>query len=112
MIDENEIVNFKFDLLDLGIAICTQAVPPLFADNFDCQTLDEFIIGVLQDDLTDNTLHMHELSNDGYAARITDYHTYFGVRQHTKFYFQYSNFSFPFSNLCLCAMIFRQGGLQ
>ena len=85
MIDENEIVNFKFDLLDLGIAICTQAVPPLFADNFDCQTLDEFIIGVLQDDLTDNTLHMHELSNDGYAARITDYHTYFGVRQHTKF---------------------------
>merc|ERR1712156_156218 len=57
----------------------TQAVPPLFADNFDCQTLDEFIIGVLQDDLTDNTLHMHELSNDGYAARITDYHTYFGV---------------------------------
>ena len=101
MIDENEIVNFKFDLLDLGIAICTQAVPPLFADNFDCQTLDEFIIGVLQDDLTDNTLHMHELSNDGYAARITDYHTYFGVRQHTKFYFQDSNSSFPFSNLCL-----------
>merc|ERR1719394_348328 len=33
MIDENDIVNFKFDLLDLGIAICTQAVPALFADN-------------------------------------------------------------------------------
>jgi len=79
MIDENDIVNFKFDLLDLGIAICTQAVPPLFADNFDCQTLDEFIIGVLQDDLTDNTLHMHELAHDGYAARINDYHKYFGV---------------------------------
>ena len=48
MMAENDIVHFKFDLLDLGIAICTQAVPPLFADNFDCQTLDEFIIGVLQ----------------------------------------------------------------
>ena len=80
MMAENDIVHFKFDLLDLGIAICTQAVPPLFADNFDCQTLDEFIIGVLQDDLTDNTLHIHELGNDGYAARITDYHTLFGVQ--------------------------------
>ena len=76
--EENE-VNLKFDLLDLGLAICTQAVPPLFADNFDCQTLDQFIIGVLQDDLTDNTLYMEELSNS-YAAKITDFHTYFACQ--------------------------------
>ena len=77
---QDDIVNLKFDLLDLGIAICTQAVPALFADNFDNQTLDEFIIGVLQDDLTDYALHMHELDNAGYCARITDFHTFFGVQ--------------------------------
>lgn len=78
--EDNPVVDLKFDMLDLGIAICTQAVPPLFADNFDCQTLDQFIIGVLQDDLTDNTLHLHVLGNDTYAAKITDLHSYMGVQ--------------------------------
>ncbi len=77
---EDNIVDLRFDLLDLGIAVCTPAVPPLFADNFDCQTLDEFIKGMLQNDLTDNTFHIFELSGDEYAARITDFHTYFAVQ--------------------------------
>jgi hypothetical protein len=42
----DESIELKFDLLDPGIAICTQAVPPLFSDNFDCQTLDEFVKGL------------------------------------------------------------------
>ena len=62
------------------MAICTQAVPPLFADNFDFQTWDDFIVGAIQDDLTDNNLYLHELDNDCYAARITDFHTYFGAQ--------------------------------
>lgn len=78
---QDDIVDLKFDLLDLGIAICTQAVPALFADNFDNQTLDEFIIGVLQDGLTDYALHMHQLDNAGYSARVTDFHTFFGVHR-------------------------------
>ena len=80
-IGDEEMVNLKFDLLDPGLAICTQAVPPLFSDNFDCQTLDEFVKGVLQNDLTDNTIHMHELGTDAYAARISNLATYFAAQR-------------------------------
>ena len=80
-IENDEVINLKFDLLDPGLAICTQAVPPLFSDNFDCQTLDEFIKGVLQDDLTDNTIYLHELGDDVYAGRITNILNYFGAQQ-------------------------------
>ena len=77
---EDELINLKFDLLDPGLAICTQAVPPLFSDNFDCQTLDEFVKGVLQNDLTDNTIYMHELGTDSCAARISNLGTYFAAQ--------------------------------
>ena len=78
--NEDELINLKFDLLDPGLAICTQAVPPLFSDNFDCQTLDEFVKGVLQNDLIDNTIYMHELGTDSYAARISNLGTYFAAQ--------------------------------
>ena len=78
--DKDELINLKFDLLDPGLAICTQAVPPLFSDNFDCQTLDEFVRGVLQNDLIDNTIYMHELGTDSYAARISNLGTYFAAQ--------------------------------
>ena len=80
IVDEDELINLKFDLLDPGLAICTQAVPPLFSDNFDCQTLDEFVKGVLQNDLIDNTIYMHELGTDSYAARISNLGTYFAAQ--------------------------------
>lgn len=78
--ESDETIDLKFNLLDPGIAICTQAVPPLFADNFDCQTLDEFVKGVIQNDLTDNTLYMHEIGDEAYAARVSDLHCYFAAQ--------------------------------
>ena len=78
--ESDDIINLKFDLMDTGIAICSQAVPPLFADNFDCQTLDEFIKGTIQNDLTNNTLHLFELGDDCYASRIINFHTYFAAQ--------------------------------
>ena len=80
-IQDEDVINLRFDLLDPGLAICTQAVPPLFSDNFDCQTLDEFIKGVLQDDLTDNTIYFQDLRNDAYAGRITNLLNYFAAQQ-------------------------------
>ena len=78
--ESDEAINLKFDLNDPGIAICSQAVPPLFADNFDCQSLDEFVKGVIQDDLTTNSLHLYEVGDDCYASRITNLHTYFAAK--------------------------------
>lgn len=74
-------VDLRFDLLDPGIAICSQSMPLLFSDNFDCQTLDEFVKEVLQNDLTDNTVYMADLDEDAYAARVTDFNTFVAVGQ-------------------------------
>ncbi len=75
--DESGEVEIRHDLADPGIVVCSQTVPPLFADNFDCQTLDEFVKGVIQDDLTDNTLYMCELPNDSYVMRVSNPYLYF-----------------------------------
>ena len=53
-------------------------MPPLFADNFDCQTLDDLVHGVIENDLIDSTLYMHDVE-EYYAARISDPMTYLAV---------------------------------
>ena len=32
-------VDIKFDAITTGVSICSPSVPGLFADNFDCQTM-------------------------------------------------------------------------
>lgn len=76
---ENDSVDLRFDLLETGIAICSQEVPPLFSDNFDCQTLDEFVKGTLQNDLTDHTIYVHAIEDESYAARIHNMLGYMAV---------------------------------
>ena len=46
-----------------------QEVPVLFSDNFDCQSLDEFVKGTLENDLTDHTIYVHSIEDESYAAR-------------------------------------------
>ena len=52
--ESDDTIDLKFDLMDPGIAICSQAVPPLFQDHFDVQSLDDFVKEILQNDLTTN----------------------------------------------------------
>ena len=54
-------LSLAFDLMEAGIAVCSASVPPLFADNFDFQTLDDFIVGVIDDELLENTLYFAEI---------------------------------------------------
>ena len=82
----NHGVNIRFDLADTGIAICSPSVPLQFAENFDCQTLDNFVKGSLEDDIADNFLYAYILGDtkqgvtlDGYAAKVTDFLTYLSV---------------------------------
>lgn len=72
---ENSEVDLKFDLLDPCIAICSPAIPPLFSDHFDCQTLDGFIKEVLQNELIDNTIYMDQIESD-YAAKMSNFRRY------------------------------------
>ncbi len=75
MFEEHSSLSVRFDLMDPCVAVCSQAVPPLFSDNFDCQTMDDLVRGVIENDLLDNTLYMYEVGGK-YAARVFDPMTY------------------------------------
>ena len=82
--NSSDTLNIRFDLLDPGIAICSPSVPLQFADNFDCQSLDDFIRGSIEDDLEVRSLYACILgdSHQGdkcYATRVTDFLTYMSV---------------------------------
>lgn len=97
-------VQFRYDMLDCRIDICSPEVRTttgsnpivplfffcltfidfkvllLFADNFDYQDLrQDFIRGVLTDDILGNKIFAHVISGE-YAARVRDLRTYHAVR--------------------------------
>uniref|UniRef100_A0A0K2TYS6 Translation initiation factor eIF2B subunit epsilon n=1 Tax=Lepeophtheirus salmonis TaxID=72036 RepID=A0A0K2TYS6_LEPSM len=80
LLDSSEAFEISYDLIDPGIAICSPAIPPLFSDHFDCQTLEGFIKGILQNDLIDSTIYCHEIT-DGYAAKASNLKTYLALSQ-------------------------------
>uniref|UniRef100_A0A8C2B8X5 Translation initiation factor eIF2B subunit epsilon n=1 Tax=Cyprinus carpio TaxID=7962 RepID=A0A8C2B8X5_CYPCA len=67
--DEFEI---RFDLLDCHISICSPQVAELFTDNFDYQTKNDFVRGLLvNEEILGNQIHMH-VTRDGYGARVSN----------------------------------------
>ncbi|XP_013791032.1 translation initiation factor eIF-2B subunit epsilon-like [Limulus polyphemus] len=78
---ENNKVTLRYDLLDTHISICSPHVPPLFSDNFDYQTRDDFIRGVLiNEEIMGNTVNLH-LIDDGYAAQVSNLTMYDAISQ-------------------------------
>lgn len=69
-------MQFRYDLMDPHISICSPEVLMLFSDNFDYQDIsNDFVKGVLGSEILGNRLHVH-IVTDEYAARIKDWHTY------------------------------------
>ncbi|XP_015234928.1 PREDICTED: translation initiation factor eIF-2B subunit epsilon [Cyprinodon variegatus] len=67
--DEFEI---RHDLLDSHISICSPQVAELFTDNFDYQTRDDFVRGILvNEEILGNQIHMH-VTKDGYGVRVSN----------------------------------------
>ncbi|KAM9844732.1 translation initiation factor eIF2B subunit epsilon [Aulostomus maculatus] len=65
--DEFEI---RHDLLDCHISVCSPQVAELFTDNFDYQTRDDFVRGILvNEEILGNQIHMH-VTKDGYGVRV------------------------------------------
>ena len=74
--------NFKihFDLQDTNIAICSIAVPQLFADNFDYNTKDDFVRGILvHEDILENTIYSEIIEATSYAIKVNDAFSYDSV---------------------------------
>ncbi|MCI4376924.1 hypothetical protein PGIGA_G00197380 [Pangasianodon gigas] len=74
--DEFEV---RHDLLDCHISICSPQVAELFTDNFDYQTRNDFVRGILvNEEILGNQIHMF-VSKDGYGARVSNLHMYDSV---------------------------------
>lgn len=72
---EHGSVLVAHNLTDPQIAICSPAVLPLFSDNFDFQTRDDFLVGVLvNEEMLDSRIYCEELS--GYATHCSNWQSY------------------------------------
>lgn len=94
-------IELRYDLLDPCISICSLTVPPIFSDNFDFQTRDDFVKGLLlNEDILGHTMYAHILDN-AYAARSSSLSTYLASRSVIK---NLSQFCFIFLSLSRRAM--------
>ncbi|XP_055303842.1 translation initiation factor eIF-2B subunit epsilon isoform X2 [Sitodiplosis mosellana] len=74
---ENSDVELRHDLSDPDIAICAPSVLSLFADNFDFETRDDFIRGLLiNEEILASTIYVSELPSEQYAAKVKDWQMY------------------------------------
>ncbi|XP_025769070.1 translation initiation factor eIF-2B subunit epsilon isoform X3 [Puma concolor] len=72
-------VEIRYDLLDCHISICSPQVAQLFTDNFDYQTRDDFVRGLLvNEEILGNQIHMHVTTRE-YGARVSNLHMYAAV---------------------------------
>lgn len=72
-------VEIRYDLLDCHISICSPQVAQLFTDNFDYQTRDDFVRGLLvNEEILGNQIHMHVTTKE-YGARVSNLHMYSAV---------------------------------
>uniref|UniRef100_V9KGR3 Translation initiation factor eIF2B subunit epsilon n=1 Tax=Callorhinchus milii TaxID=7868 RepID=V9KGR3_CALMI len=65
-------IEIRHDLLDCHISICSPQVAELFTDNFDYQTRDDFVRGILvSEEILGNQIHMH-VTSDEYGVRVSN----------------------------------------
>ncbi|XP_075213307.1 eukaryotic translation initiation factor 2B subunit epsilon [Lycorma delicatula] len=70
-------VNICHGLLNTKVYICSSSVPPLFSDNFDFETADDFIRGLLMnEEILASTLYCHFLPCQNYAATVSNWVDY------------------------------------
>ena len=75
-------VQIRHDLLDCHISICSPTVLQLMADNFDFETIDDLIKGILvNEEVQDVSVYVHTLRAMEYAARAADPMAYAAVSQ-------------------------------
>ncbi|RWS11581.1 translation initiation factor eIF-2B subunit epsilon-like protein [Dinothrombium tinctorium] len=71
LFQENRNMKVYCNLQDTYIAICSVNVPSLFADNFDYETRDDFIRGILeQEDILGSTIYSRICESNTYATRV------------------------------------------
>ncbi|KAH9519871.1 Translation initiation factor eIF-2B subunit epsilon [Bulinus truncatus] len=73
---EHDDIIYHNDLMDCQISICSPVVPTLFTDNFDYQTRENFVKGILiNEEIMGHKIHI-SIIQDKYAARVSNLQTY------------------------------------
>ncbi|RWS27234.1 translation initiation factor eIF-2B subunit epsilon-like protein [Leptotrombidium deliense] len=71
LLREHRNAKVHFNLQDTHIAICSVNVLSLFSDNFDYETKDDFIRGILeQEEILGNTIYVKICNSKTYSSRI------------------------------------------
>lgn len=69
-------INIHYNLADCNVYICSPHLAPLFTDNFDYQTLDDFVKGILINEEILGDQIRSSMITDGYSSRVHDLHMY------------------------------------
>lgn len=76
----SEEVELHHDLMDPQIAICSATALPLFSDNFDYETRDQFIRGlVMNQEIQTDSIYVSQLPSEQYAAKCSDWNAYHSI---------------------------------
>lgn len=79
---EQDFVDVRNNLLNPGLAICSLAVPPLFSENFDFQTISDFIRGLLMnEEILKSTVYCEILKGNQYIAKVRNWSMYQVISQ-------------------------------
>nr|CAI5869040.1 unnamed protein product [Callosobruchus analis] len=74
---DNASLSLHHNLNDTHIAICSSSVLPLFSDNFDFQTKDDFVRGLLMnEEILGSTVYCHVLKGNQFAGSIINWRMY------------------------------------
>lgn len=77
---ERPSIDIYNDVIDTHVSICSVSVLPLFSDNFDFQTREDFIKGLLMnEEILASSLAAYCLSDREYAASVNSWHMYKNV---------------------------------
>lgn len=69
-------LSLHYDLLDTFVSVCSNKVPPDFSDNFDYETRNDFLHGLLANvELLQHHVYAHIL-DDHYSSRVMNPSTY------------------------------------
>ncbi|KAI9243531.1 nucleotide-diphospho-sugar transferase [Sporodiniella umbellata] len=75
-------IEFRNDLIDPYLDICSAEVPPLFTENFDWQQLrSDFVHGILTSDILGKTIYTKILA-EPYMARVQNERLYTTISHH------------------------------
>ncbi|KXJ76401.1 hypothetical protein RP20_CCG009134 [Aedes albopictus] len=77
ILTQNKDVTLQHGLIDPQIAVCSNTALPLFSDNFDFLTRDDFVRGLLiNEEILASTIYVSMLPSEEYGVKVNNWQSY------------------------------------